>query len=211
MLVVINECIFRSIETNVYLSHANLVKAMAAFLNEEFILKCVRTKKVVIILLIVKNLSLLSRWSDEARHEWRSLNLVNMCLNATRIIEEQLGEKREGNEEKAVREIILNAYYAIGNVADDKEIEVVSKSKPLVVQYMLSELDTVEKLFSKDMLIDKEHIPFMNEDRSVSYLKSSYLSRITTPNLIGLTRFAVKNLVFLHQYNVSNFLSKMTF
>lgn len=191
LLVVINECIFRSIETNVYLSHANLVKAMAAFLNEQFIIKCVRTKKIVIILLIVKNLSLLSRWSDEARHEWKSLNLVDVCLNATRIIDEQLGEKKDEHDVKAVKEIILNAYYAIGNVADDKEIEAVSRDRPIVVECMLSELDTVEKLFSKDKLIEKEHMPFMNEDKSVSYLKSSYLSRITTPNLIGLTRFAV--------------------
>ena len=191
LLVVINECIFRSIETNVYLSHANLVKAMVAFLNEQFIIKCVRTKKIVIILLIVKNLSLLSRWSDEAKQEWKLLNLVDVCLNATKIIEEQLGEKKDEHDVKAVKDIILNAYYAIGNVADDKEIEAVSKDRPIVVECMLNELDTVEKLFSKDKLIEKERMPFMNEDKSVSYLKSSYLSRITTPNLIGLTRFAV--------------------
>ena len=167
---------------------------MAAYLNDDFIRKCAQSNKIVIILLIVKNLSLLSRWSDEARLEWKEMRLVEACLNATKAVEEHVSTRDLNNkaeENKALKEIILNVYYAIGNVADDKEIELIAKSSPLVIESMLGELDTVEKLFSKDKLLEKERTPFMNEDKSVGYLKASYLSRITTPNLIGLARFSV--------------------
>jgi hypothetical protein len=175
---------------------------MSAYLNDEFIRKCAQSNKIVIILLLVKNLSLLSRWSDEARIEWKEMRLVEACLNATKAVEEHLSTRdlndkdnsfKNAEENKALKEIILNAYYAIGNVADDKEIELIAKRSPLVIESMLGELDTVEKLFSKDKLLEKERTPFMNEDKSVGYLKASYLSRITTPNLIGLARFAVSS------------------
>ena len=190
LLVVINEVIFRSVEANVYLSTVGMIKAIVAFLSEDFVRKCARKK--VIVLLLVKNLSLLSRWTEDARtHEWQELCLVDVFLNTTRIVE----ETSLGDEEKAVKEIVLNAYYAIGNVADDRQIEALSK-RPVVIETLLQELVLVEQAFAKDKLIEKVRMPFLNEDKSVGFLRACYLNRITTPNLIGLARFAVK-FVFL--------------
>jgi hypothetical protein len=85
LLVIINEIVFRSIETNLHLSKCfGMVRALAAFLHEDFVKKC--SNKKCLILLIVKNLSLLSRWSDEVRHEWKELNLVQLLIDTVKLV-----------------------------------------------------------------------------------------------------------------------------
>jgi hypothetical protein len=87
LLVIINEIVFRSIEANLHLSkHFGMVRALAAFLRAEFVLKCSHSNKSCLTLLIVKNLSLLSRWSDEVRHEWKELNLVRVLLDTVKLV-----------------------------------------------------------------------------------------------------------------------------
>ena len=187
LLVIINEVVFRSIEANLYLGNPEIVRSMVAFLSDEdFVRKCA-TKKCV-ILLLVKNLSLLSRWNDECKSEWKDLDMVHVFLNTSKIIRENL--THDLAEDKEVRDIVLNAYYAIGNIADDKQIEALPEMST-IISMLLEELVTVDELFSKDKLIDKEKVPFMNADKSVEELKSSYLNRITIPNMLGLARFAV--------------------
>ena len=85
LLVIINEIVFRSIEANLHLSKCfGMVRALTNFLRDDFVKKCANKK--CLILLIVKNLSLLSRWSDEVRHEWKELNLVQILLDMVKIV-----------------------------------------------------------------------------------------------------------------------------
>jgi hypothetical protein len=87
LLVIVNEIVFRSIEVNLHLSkHFGMVRALAAFLRAEFVLKCSHSNKSCLILLVVKNVSLLSRWSDEVRHEWKELNLVEVLLDTVKLV-----------------------------------------------------------------------------------------------------------------------------
>ena len=78
LMVIINEVIFRSIEVNMFFGKIAMVKAIASFLTEIYIEKILMHKNVV--LLLIKNLSILSRWADEHKKEWNDLNLIQTFL-----------------------------------------------------------------------------------------------------------------------------------
>ena len=78
LMVITNEVIFRSIEVNIFFGKIEMIKAIASFLTEIYIEKIFMHKNVV--LLLVKNLSILSRWADEHKKEWNDLNLIQAFL-----------------------------------------------------------------------------------------------------------------------------------
>ena len=91
------------------------------------------------------------------------------------------------------QEIVISAYYAIGNIADDKQIEVLPEIN-YVIQKLLKELNAIADLMLKDKQVEKIRIQFMTNvgvERKMDYLKVSYLNRALTGTLYGLTRFAV--------------------
>ena len=185
LLVIINEAVFRSIEVNLYLGSIEIVRLLVGFLNESFVRKC--AKKKAVILLLIKNLSLLSRWNDECKTEWKELNLVEAILNTNKI----LGEEEKVGAEKELNEIMLHSYYSIGNIANDKQIEALPEI-PTVVDMLLNEMVSIADHFAKEKSIEKIKAPFMNSDKKVELLKvSNPHGRSLIPNLIGLTRFAV--------------------
>ena len=85
----------------------------------------------------------------------------------------------------------MNAYYTIGNIADDEAIEALPQETPHVLNLLLDEMNAIGDKFSKNKSIEKIKCEFLNNDKRIDVLKASYLSRSTTPMLIGLTRFAV--------------------
>jgi hypothetical protein len=89
------------------------------------------------------------------------------------------------------KEIELNAYYTIGNVADDLAIESLPQETPHVLNLLLDEMNGTGDKFSKSKSIEKIKCEFLNNEKRIDVVKASYLSRSTTPMLIGLTRFAV--------------------
>ena len=78
LMVITNEVIFRSIEVNIFFGKIEMIEAIASFLTEIYIEKIFMHKNVV--LLLVKNLSILSRWADENKKEWNDLNLIQAFL-----------------------------------------------------------------------------------------------------------------------------------
>ena len=89
------------------------------------------------------------------------------------------------------KEIELNAYYTIGNLADDAAIEAIPQTTPNVLNLLLDEMRAIGEKFAKSKSIEKIKCEFLNNEKLIDVLKASYLSRSTTPMLIGLTRFAV--------------------
>ena len=190
LLTIINEIIFRSIELNVYLGKIEIVKALSAFLNEDFIKRLWNQK--CIILLIIKNLSILSRWADDNKKEWNDLNLVEVFLDIIKLFKD--------NIEKESEEIIISSYYTIGNIADDKQIEALD-GIGLIVNKLLDELVLIAEYFEQDKFIQKVKMQFINGGKTIDYLKVSFKS--VTGTLYCLTRFAVnektKKIIF-HKY-----------
>jgi hypothetical protein len=89
------------------------------------------------------------------------------------------------------KEIELNAYYTIGNIANDAAIEAIPQTTPNVLNLLLDEMSAIGEKFAKSKSIEKIKCEFLNNEKRIDVLKASYLSRSTTPMLIGLTRFAV--------------------
>ncbi len=93
------------------------------------------------------------------------------------------------------QEIVISAYYAIGNIADDKQIEILPEIN-YVIQKLLKELNAIADLMQKEKQVEKIRIQFLTSvsggtERKMDYLKVSYLNRALTGTLYGLTRFAV--------------------
>ena len=76
VLVIINEIVYRSEEARAYFGQMRVVKCLAAFLTPNYVKKLVYSHKKLILLLI-KTLSMMSRWSHDAVHEWSQLSLVD--------------------------------------------------------------------------------------------------------------------------------------
>ena len=189
LLIILNEVIFRSIEINIYFGKLGLVKAIASYLNEDFIKKIANKKNI--ILLLIKNLSIMSRWADDHKKEWNDLNLVEIFLNIIKMFKDK--------DESDNQEIIISSYYTIGNIADDKQIEALPEIT-FVIEKLLNELVQIADYFEHNKFLEKVKLQFMNGDKKIDYLKVSYLNRAITGTLYGLTRFAVnektKNIIF---------------
>lgn len=136
-------------------------------------------------------MSILSRWSEDNKKEWNDLNLVETFLNLINVLKDvELTNKEE---------MIISAYYTIGNIADDKQIEVLPEIN-FVIERLLDELVNIANLMDSDSFIEKVKIQVIDDDRKIETWHVSYSNRTLTGTLYGLTRFAVnhntKNIIF---------------
>ena len=165
-MVIINEAIFRSIQVNIAFGKLDMIKAMASFLDEGFMDKIQMHKNLV--LLLIKNLSILSRWADEHKKEWNDLNLIQTFLRIVKKFKVESGTSGEAGGSN--QEIVISSYYAIGNIADDKQIEVLPEIN-YVIQKLLKELNAIADLMQKEKTVEKIKMQFFTGDKKIENLK----------------------------------------
>ena len=173
LLVIINEVIFRSIEVNIAFGKIEMVKTIASFLTEAYVEKLSTHKNVV--LLLIKNLSILSRWADENKKDWNDLKLIDTFL---RIVKKFKSDDKSDKDsvtstKDTSQEIVISSYYAIGNIADDKQIEKLPEIN-YVIQKLLKEMCSIADLFQREKVVEKIKIQFMNGDKKIDFLKGIY-------------------------------------
>ena len=68
---------------------------------------------------------------------------------------------------------MISSYYAIGNIADDKQIEKLPEIN-YVIQKLLKEMCSIADLFQREKVVEKIKIQFMNGDKKIDFLKGIY-------------------------------------
>lgn len=147
LLMIINDLVFRSIEMNVYFGTISLVKTLVEFLSEDFYTKITENKKIVLILLI-KNLSILSRWTDEVKGDWNKLKLVDKLLKFINLFKKN---------EQEYKELIVSSYYCIGNISEDEQIETLPEVA-FVINQLLEELVALADHYQNGKFLKKSKL-----------------------------------------------------
>lgn len=168
LLIIINDLIFRSMELNVYFFNYNLIKTFVCFLSQLPRNGGLTMNKKRIISLIVNNLFLLTRFND-LKCEWlQELAPVETLLKLVDLL------KVEGETEN--KNVILNTFYLVGNLINDKQLEEVYD-----INYCLEKL-----LDELDRLINLMELAKTKGEQS-------NLSQALNENLTVLIRFSVND------------------
>jgi hypothetical protein len=187
VLYILNKLIFYSIEMNIYFGKMTMIKILVKFLSEKIFTNESKEIKFIpikqkLLLLVIKNLSIFSRYSDDNRKEWNDLNLIETLIELLSLYE----DKSEANNQ----EIILSTYYTIGNIANDKQIEQLPETN-FVIKILIDELVLIAQHLENNKYLEKIKIEILNEENKIEKFEVSYLKRALTGTLYGLTRFAV--------------------
>lgn len=187
LLYIQNKLIFFSVEMNLYLGKMSVIKILSTFLSEKLFsnqtleIPLVPIKQKLLIL-VIKNLSIFSRYSDGRMKEWTDLKLVETLIELINLLEEK--------HEIDYQEIIISSYYTIGNIANDKQIEELPQIN-FVIKILIEELVTIANIFESNKFIEKIKIEILNDENKIEKFEVSYLKRALTGTLYGLTRFAI--------------------
>jgi hypothetical protein len=208
ILLIINKLIFSSVELNLYFGSHALLHNFILFLKDvDFVHNTLIDSSYCILLTLIVNLSILSKYSNKNIQLWTNLNVLSTLVQFLNDI-----DSIEINRIKT--KIIEKTYYCIGYL--DGESNRIIEKLPRIDQYveaLVLEMANICKQFQSNKQINRVMIEYLDESKTlIINIVTSYLNGKTLTGLLDLlTRFCVNEQLRVIIYRRAYFIKSTVF